>query len=392
MSGGLSDLARLVINLNVPEEFVTWLGEQGLTAPEDIAMAAATEEQVEAKLLEASGITFPLLSHRVAVTKLWMQCRGRVDREAGVRSGRITQPAEDTLDSGITNDLTDLWVRRHNFKLGTTRLLSDTLFARRYKELNATPRRLTIILPENIRTSASVEKRGGRVSLTIDPGQLPTAQLLESEAVTGYDEVWGRIRADFTTMCLVTVSSPEFFPYQTCEWFLDSLRGWIFQRFKNVQAPLDFYKEAYNKTMQVFVEGVRTGNKSLKELTTETSAYQHFFTVYTPPGAPSGSGSSGHGHQVAPGATADVTKDLQSEINRLNAEMRERQSRHDRQLQSARSKAAARRPQPPPRREDYRDDRDDRRRSRTPVQRKGNGKGNGKGKRDNRNDGRRRGD
>ena len=43
MSGELSDLARLAINLNVPGEFVKWLGEQGLTAPEDIAMAAATE-------------------------------------------------------------------------------------------------------------------------------------------------------------------------------------------------------------------------------------------------------------------------------------------------------------------------------------------------------------
>ena len=152
----ITELARLAMSYNVPSAFIEWMDSQGLHVPDDLAIVAATETQVDDKLLAASGVEFQLLGDRVAVTRLWMHCRGRVDREAGVRSGRIAQNSDDSLDSGITTDLQDLWYRRHCFTLSTARVLSDTLFARRYKELNANPRRLTIILPENLRTSASI--------------------------------------------------------------------------------------------------------------------------------------------------------------------------------------------------------------------------------------------
>ena len=387
-----TELARLAMSYNVPSAFIDWMDSQGLHVPDDLAIVAATETQVDDKLLAASGVEFQLLGDRVAVTRLWMHCRGRVDREAGVRSGRIAQNSDDSLDSGITTDLQDLWYRRHCFTLSTARVLSDTLFARRYKELNANPRRLTIILPENLRTSSSIEKRGGRLSMTIEPGMPTTAQMVDAETVSGHDEFWTRVRADFSTMSLVTVSAPEFFPYDTCERFLDNVRTWLFQRFNGTQAPLEFYKDAYNKTMQVFVEGVRTGNRSLKELTAETSAYQHFWTVYTPAGAAGGSHTGGRqGSQPTPGATADVSQDLMAEVARLRRDLQRQQGHHDRQIiAAAKSKAA---PAEPRR---YRsrtpDRRDEERRRRSPP-RKGNGKGKGKGKgkgNDRRHDDRRR--
>ena len=234
-----TELARLATAHGAPADFVSWLTAQGLDTPDDLAVVTPNEADVETKLIDASGATFTRLADRVAVTKLWMHCRGRVDREAGLRSGRISQSSDDKLDDAVALDISDQWIKRHNFKINIGRVLSDTLFARRYKELNAQPRRLSIILPEHIRTASSIERRG-RISLSLEPGQATVPQIVEAEAVSAHDELWTRIRADFTTMSFVTIQTPDFFPYEVCESFVDKIRCWLCQRFRGQQAPLEF--------------------------------------------------------------------------------------------------------------------------------------------------------
>ena len=82
--------------------------------------------------------------------------------------------------------------------------------------------------------------------------------------------------------------------------------------------------------MQVFVEGIRTAEKSLKDLTAQTSAYQHFWTVHTPVATePPARGG------VAPGSTPDVTRDLENQVSRLREALRTQQSNFDRRLAAA---------------------------------------------------------
>ena len=101
-------------------------------------------------------VDFPHFSDEVAVIKLWMHCRGRADRHAGVRCEPIQEWDEDKLDDLVLYDISDLWTARHEIKLGCNRILVDTLFCRQYREINATLRRLSIILPESIRTFTTV--------------------------------------------------------------------------------------------------------------------------------------------------------------------------------------------------------------------------------------------
>ena len=58
-----------------------------MESPNPITMAVVTtaETSVEEKATKAHGADFPKLAGKVAVTKLWMHCRGRVGRDAGVR-------------------------------------------------------------------------------------------------------------------------------------------------------------------------------------------------------------------------------------------------------------------------------------------------------------------
>ena len=52
----------------------------------------------------------------------------------------------DKFVDTIHNDTNDPWTARHQLKLGFNRILVETLFCRQYRELNATPRGLSISL------------------------------------------------------------------------------------------------------------------------------------------------------------------------------------------------------------------------------------------------------
>ena len=339
----MTELARVAHTFEVPEDFIKWLGEQGLKKPEDLAMVTSDEGKVEEKLVDASGVTFNRMIERISVAKLWLHCRQQLERSSAMRSGKISDNLEDKLDDTICTDLETMWLTRYNFRLQGARLLTDTLLSRRYKELSSSPRRLTILLPENARTMSSVERRGSAAMATT---------MVDAEFVSGHDELWTRIRADCTSMCYVTIADPAFFPYEDLEKFCDRIRGYIFQRFKGVFAPLEFYKEAYNKTMQLFVEGIRVELRTLKALVNDTSAYHSFWTVYTPPqagiapaGSHSGGGGGGGGGGVTTGATADVCKELQSEVEHLKKAMRSQQSTFDRRWQREHPGGRKRRPE-----------------------------------------------
>ena len=349
-----SELGRLASSFGVPEAFTKWLGDQGLRTSDDLAMVTSKEDDVDTALVQASGVEFPRLIDRVSVTKLWMHCRSIVDRETGLKAGRVTEDTEEKLDKATTKDIYDTWDKRHAFRPRVGRILSDTLLCRRYKELNADPRRLTIILPEHVKTLASYERKG---------------KGFEAESVDGHDELWCRIRADFSSMSLVTVHTEDFFPYGVCEKFLDQLRVWIFQRFRGKQAPLSFYQDAYNKTMQLFVDGVRTEKKTLRVITEDVSSYKQFWTIYTAPAA-----AGGDQNQPPAGATADVDKDFQSEIDSLKAKLRAQQSTFDKRLVAMSREQG---------KKEYRQERSQQggkgHRSRSPVRKEGKGQKGSKG-------------
>ena len=357
-----SQLEVMASSMGVPRPFIAWLSEQGLSTPEELAMVCSKESEIESSLLGASGVTFEKLIDRVSVTRLWLLARSRVDRTVGLQSGKITENLDDKLDEATTNDIYTRWSQRHNFKPTVGRVLADTLFARRYKELNASPRRLSMILLDQIRTGASLERRGAK---------------LEAESLEGHDDLWNRLRADFTSISLVTIREPSFFSFGSMEAFLDRLRGWLFQRFDQRMAPMQFYLDAHAKMMTVFIEGIRTSGKTLEDLTADTSSYQHFWTVYSP-----GSSGSSRGGPPAAGATADISRELKREIDELKNKNKKQQSDFDRKLEQVRASNDARGGR------DRQEDRRYRSRSRQSERRGDKGKG-GKGGKGNKGDRRR---
>ena len=94
---------------------------------------------------------FNSLKHKVAVKKAWAAARESMAKPT-------KQIDEDSpLDPEVVKDLEQKWQGRHKFALASHRVLVDTLMGRRYREAHSTPKRYSILLPEAVRTRASVE-------------------------------------------------------------------------------------------------------------------------------------------------------------------------------------------------------------------------------------------
>ena len=59
---------------------------------------------------------------------------------------------EDEVQDTDLKEVKAAWYKRHHYHLPQHRLLVRSLYDRRYRELNAQPRELSIILPEALRT------------------------------------------------------------------------------------------------------------------------------------------------------------------------------------------------------------------------------------------------
>ena len=113
-----SPLECMALAMGVPRPFVAWLSDQGLTKPEELAMVCSKESDIEAALIDASAVPFARLIDRVAVTKLWLQARSRVDRSVGLQSGRATEDQDEKLDEETNNDIWERWGQASRFPPG----------------------------------------------------------------------------------------------------------------------------------------------------------------------------------------------------------------------------------------------------------------------------------
>ena len=228
------------------------------------------------------------------------------------------------MDEPTVTTLATAWRKRHNFDLPARRLLVDTLFARRYREIQSKPRRFTILLPESIRTQHNVD-RGTAQAIMIKNRTLDVESVIADE-VHGHHELWTRIRADFSTMALCSILDTAYYSYGDCEEFCDRILAFINARYSDRLAPVEFYVNAFIKTMQEFTEQVRIHDKTLASVINDHSRWHHFWVYQHVSGQ--------RGVPLLPIANGgpDTDKEMQQEVDRLRALAKNLQSQKDRQV------------------------------------------------------------
>lgn len=339
-------LAAIVSAAGADQIMKPWLLKEGLTDVEDVALLCKNEADVEKRVVDLVQPAVDGLRNRIICIKVWTACRRVTDKETNVSSGLVKEDEEEApLDKRIVTDLQSKWQARHRFPLASARLLVSTLYARRYREVNSQPPRYTILLPEAIRTQACVDKRKVQ-ALVLEPGKPAYQSAIDNSNFADYYDLYVRVRADFSTIALVSLGNPDFWSLEDCEALVDRLHGWFYQRFGQgaTLAPVSFYRAAYLLMVRYFVEEVQTHNHSLSHAAQQVSQYQHFFTSYN--GGPASSTSFNSGSDT-------------------ESQRRNQQALRDKELKELRAQSNAeymeqpifKRPKPQDRRDDRRDDR-----------------------------------
>ena len=97
------------------------------------------------------------------IMKAWCLCRARVELDKGVQSGAIVENAEPPIGETVQQDLQSAFKVKHGYNPLTTRMAGDNLFGKLYRELHNSPRKFSILFPDNVNVVGGA-LRGRRAS------------------------------------------------------------------------------------------------------------------------------------------------------------------------------------------------------------------------------------
>ena len=167
--------------------------------------------------------------------------------------------------------------RRHAFKLGSKRLLSEVLQERLRKAFNTTPKTFKLELPDKLLLLNILGTSLGN-SVTFLNGQMPKASEIIVDPVADVNDLWFRLRALLNTLAYVSVPRPAWFSIGDAEEISDQFFVWMNTKYEGRRLSLQFFLAAYVATFQHFYEEVRLHETSLSTLVKNVSAYRPFWT------------------------------------------------------------------------------------------------------------------
>ena len=245
-----------------------WLTSEGLTTVEDVALLAVDEAAVDRTVIpaaKAKGMPTEQLRDVVNVKKVWKACRTSM---TGTTSGGTGFDGDVPLPEGIKKECDSLWGQQHNFTIGACRLLIPCQQNPLHLATHAARKDFPIVQVKKIKMQSG--------SSTCE-----TDEKVADDNTPHAANI--RLRAFWTTMAYINIDQPAYLDYQTTEELCDKILDWVHRRHRAGRPPTSFFLNAWEQTSRVLQSGVRNG-KTLKELLTADSSFQHFWTVYVPEG------------------------------------------------------------------------------------------------------------
>ena len=112
------------------------------------------------EMLKAGGVETTRLGDVVALKQFWLACRKEVEKKDKNSTDSSSPSAHDApMSEGDKTKLASLWASKHGYANPSDMLLSDQLLGQLYREIHASPRKLSIYLVENLRTQSAIIPR-----------------------------------------------------------------------------------------------------------------------------------------------------------------------------------------------------------------------------------------
>ena len=219
------ELQALADKAKIGSEMRDFLIKMDFLDPMDVSLIGSTESEViknVADSLPTDGSVPWTLTDQKNIKKLWAFSKNAapaVQASASAPAPARAPDDEEALPDGIPEAIEKAWVTRHSSHLSGARLLIGGDYNRVYNCLmKKRPKELPKMNPEKFRLANEGLTGESKGLFLGEDGTVATHKKYYSEIVA-HDMLWWKIRAFLTTICYLTIQTPDFFPFQACEIF-----------------------------------------------------------------------------------------------------------------------------------------------------------------------------
>ena len=259
--------AQVVNVFEADSQFEAWLVKVKIWTAEDFALMCSEERLVDEEIVKpakADGVPMEI-KDKVNVKKLWKTCRKDDDTVAASGLSDLTE-FDKGLPERTRKSCEQLFLNSHGYALPPGRRLVGTQAAPIHSGSHN--------MPPNPKDFSLLPVRRMR----LEDGSVGT---VSNDSEMSIHVIYLKIRAFLYTTVFVNMDQPEWFDLAAAEALIDRLMNFLHHRHSAGRPPISFYTNAWESTARAFQLGVRSG-KTLKELASQESLYQHFWTQYVP--------------------------------------------------------------------------------------------------------------
>ena len=136
-----------------------------------MALLTTKEEQIEEKVLttaKSAGTDITALGEQVAIKKLWLVCRGRLNKSTTGSVGSET--IEDQIPPDVAIGIKGHWKEVHGFVLPDSWILATACQKKMLTDATLQPPQVTVLLMEQLRLLSSLVRSTGTF-ISVVPGR-----------------------------------------------------------------------------------------------------------------------------------------------------------------------------------------------------------------------------
>ena len=314
-----SALKALITKSKLPDEekLLNYLIAEDIEDVESFALLCENEHDVIDQIVKKAGYDAEVVKNTICVKKIWRWSRAAIDQVAGSQIVAVAGPSvsvddESPLNKGVREQVDKAFVARWGFQMPGFRMASESWFNKLYRQLNDKPKRLELVHLENVKLQSAISSN--ELKGTLVSGSTMTEFKREVSEVGAHHDMWLRLNAVFSTMCLVMSETDGFFKYDELERFIYRMFDLIFRKAGRQRVPVPLLMEAYMVMFAEISEELRVRDTRLGEILERAQWERHFMALQTADcgsqPARGRSRSPRRGHDDARGADNQVQETL----------------------------------------------------------------------------------
>ena len=271
------DLAAIFDANNVPEAMRKFLVDNKVVTVRAFAVTAAREDLIDSDLIAPSGVQLSF-GEKVGVKTAWIAARAHLN-SSGPSASSSAGSANDKMPDGSELRLRTLWKEQHGIFLNGGWLVCVPVMTKLYTGLLAEHKSLYVPGIENIRRQNALTQQplDATVITSASTGSQVFNTTFDVSVCTTHPEFFLRFRAYIASISLVTISTPEWFPFESMLLWADMIFDLINCRTDRRRPSLEYLCTTFMAMFGDYALQLQNHGRTLDNYFQDKAAWTHLW-------------------------------------------------------------------------------------------------------------------